>query len=259
MNPNQNQTITLTWGDVGESFYSMEKIGQLAPTGYTHADLIRMEAYFKTLNCQTQIYHLNQRIPQIAAEDAWVLVISNGLNCLLPDGRTSNDLWTEQVGLNWDRQALMWGRVVQKKARYNLCFGPTAQNPVYKEGKGRIIAWQQVPLLNHVRTQIETLLDPQTHFVCESNYYYDTKTCGIGYHGDRERRRAIGMRLGQTIPLVFQWFKDSKPIGSNERINLANGDIYVMSAKAIGFDCAMRTRPTLRHAAGADHYTTLKP
>ena len=42
----------------------------------------------------------------------------------------------------------------------------------------------------------------------EGNYYYDIKKCGIGFHGDAERRKVVGIRLGDSIPLHFQWFLD---------------------------------------------------
>src|SRR5690606_21831173 len=113
------------------SFAGMEKLGKLAESGYTLADLTRIDTHFKTLGCQTKLYNLHSLTPQAAPEEAWVLVISKGLDHLLPQGRTVLDLWNEQIGLNWDRQALMWGRVVNKKARYNLCWGPTAQEPDY--------------------------------------------------------------------------------------------------------------------------------
>jgi hypothetical protein len=39
----------------------------------------------------------------------------------------------------------MYGRVVNKHARYNLCYDTEAQEPSYEEGKGRIIALGTIP------------------------------------------------------------------------------------------------------------------
>jgi len=84
----------------------------------------------------------------------------------------------------------------------------------------------------------------------ELNYYYDIQKCGIGWHGDGERRLVVGLRIGASIPLHYQWFHHSKPVGERQIINLSHGDVYVMSQKAIGTDWLQKLVPTLRHATG---------
>ena len=95
--------------------------------------------------------------------------------------------------------------------------------------------------------------------------------CRIGYHGDGERRIAIDLRLGESLPLHYQWCVTGPrlarrsvpltrhprgrhlrgaPVGERVEIHLDHGDVYVMSAKAVGRDWRRRTVPTLRHAAG---------
>jgi hypothetical protein len=88
----------------------------------------------------------------------------------------------------------------------------------------------------------------------EGNYYYDITKCGIGYHGDSERRRVVGVRIGATLPLRYQWFYQSKSIGPFINFNLEHGDIYIMSEKAVGTDWKSSNIPTLRHAAGCDKF-----
>ena len=34
--------------------------------------------------------------------------------------------------------------------------------------------------------------------VCEGNRYFDLKKCGIGFHGDAERRQVVGVRLAKA-------------------------------------------------------------
>ena len=82
--------------------------------------------------------------------------------------------------------------------------------------------------------------------------------CGIGFHGDSERKKVIGVRLGASIPLHFQWFHKSKPIGERVKIMLSHGDMYVMSEKATGYDWKSSSKITLRHAAGSKKYLTIK-
>jgi hypothetical protein len=66
----------------------------------------------------------------------------------------------------------------------------------------------------------------------------------------------IAIRTGSnSMKLHYQWFFDSKKIGKNFSINIAPGDLYVMSEKAVGTDWKRKSILTLRHATGASKYT----
>ena len=99
-----------------------------------------------------------------------------------------------------------------------------------------------------------------TNLKGESNIYYDPRKCGIGYHGDGERKKVFAARFGaaEQVPLYFQWFQNSEPVGERMHIPLADGDMYAMSEKAVGFDWLKKKIPTLRHAAGCDKFTVIK-
>jgi alkylated DNA repair dioxygenase AlkB len=84
----------------------------------------------------------------------------------------------------------------------------------------------------------------------EGNLYYDTSKTYIGLHGDTERTFVIGLRLGEQIPLHFQWFLKTEKLGEKTTVQFSPGDVYVMSFKAVGTDWKKRLIPTLRHAAG---------
>lgn len=58
------------------------------------------------------------------------------------------------VKLDWDKKFLNYGKVMNKLARYNLCFGDEAQEPTYELGKGRIIPWSEVPILSYLRKNL---------------------------------------------------------------------------------------------------------
>lgn len=143
----------------------------------------------------------------------------------------------------------MYGRVVNKHARHNLCFADYSQDPDYQSGKGRVIAFNDVPILNQVREKLHLLINE--YLVAEGNYYYDIKRCDIGYHGDAERKKVIGFRLGSELPLSYRWYLNSKPIGEKFILQLQHGDLYVMSEKAVGNDWKKKSIYTLRHAAGS--------
>ena len=91
---------------------------------------------------------------------------------------------------------------------------------------------------------------------CEGNRYNDINKNGIGWHGDAERKKVIGLRLGKSMKLCFNWFKNSKSVGKKfETLN--SGDLYIMTEKTSGYDWKRRSIYTLRHSVGADKYTKL--
>ena len=59
------------------------------------------------------------------------------------------------------------------------------------------------------------------------------------------------------MPLKFLWFLESKPVGTEGRMLLNAGDVYFMSEKAVGYDWLTKKVLTLRHAAGADKYSSV--
>ena len=79
----------------------------------------------------------------------------------------------------------MYGRVVNKYARHNLCFDNEEKQPDYESGKGRVVAWTNVPLLKEFRNKMDAFLPKDSSDLAgEGNYYYDVNKCGIGFHGD---------------------------------------------------------------------------
>jgi hypothetical protein len=149
----------------------------------------------------------------------------------------------------------MYGRVVNKKARWNLCFSDYSQNPDYVNGKGTIINLQNVPLTNYLYNSINKFINNDDKLHIEANYYYDITKCGIGYHGDAERKKVIGIRLGKSFPISFSWHYKNNKISDNIIINnIENGDMYIMSEKATGNDWKRKNIYTLRHAAGCNKY-----
>ena len=116
-----------------------------------------------------------------------------------------------------------------------------------------------MPYLTKIRRELPDFVGEKAkELACEGNYYYDVSKCGIGFHGDGERKRVVGLRLGASIPLHFQWFQKVCPIGQRFIVNLDHGDLYIMSEKAVGSDWLFRSKLTLRHAAGSKTYTTIK-
>jgi len=254
--------ITLTFGDRCENHKGMEIIGTSRDTGLSLDELLQAKVKFESLGCMCILIDLVQaasfqtQYPNI--EPAYILLIQSGCNAIIQKPKLDASMYMEHINLNYDTKAKMYGKVVNKNARHNLCFSDYDQEPNYEEGKGRVINFNRLIHTNTIRNRLPEFFGNKClNLQCESNLYYDVNSCGIGYHGDSERKIVVGIRLGTTIPLCFQWYLNSNPIGNKIIITINNADMYVMSSKAVGTDWKTKKVPTLRHAAGCDKFTTV--
>jgi hypothetical protein len=255
---NFSKTFTLTFGDQGENHAGMQKIGSLIDKGFTVKEVKDIKKIFEENGYTTEYYCLNDLLKNVdeKVEEAGIVVVRNGLNMLLDDLDDGLNLFfKEQDLLKKDSKALMRGRVVNKHARYNLCFSDFSQEADFDKGKGTVVDFKEVELLNRVRKNISKYFGEKcSDIIAEGNYYYDPSKCGIGYHGDSERKIVIGVRVGKKMPLCFRWYYRSEIVSETLKIMLDHGDIYFSSEKAVGFDWKKSSKYTLRHAAGCDKY-----
>jgi len=247
--------VTLTFGDSAENHVGMETIGTMVSSGdgYTVAEL---ETIQETFDGSSELHYLELE----GAAAAAILILRNGVDFLFQShtSYTKESLFDEQIALNVDKHAYMYGRVVNKHARWNLCFDAASREPDYAAGKGRIIGYAAAPITKCLMDSFETHFGPKAGGLKgEGNYYYDIAKCGIGFHGDSERRKVIAVRLGASMPLHYQWFKHGVPVGDRYIISLDGGDMYIMSEKAVGTDWKKASIYTLRHATGCAKFTTI--
>jgi hypothetical protein len=252
-----NQAITITFGDRAENHVGMQQIGTLSDKGFNLDDLIRFKNYFDEFEDVTStIYNLkelagltdNDDVP-----DAYVLIVNNAVNAVLNEIHADHDeLFNEQLLLPYDRKAFMRGRVVNKHARWNICFSDFTQLPDYENKKGTIINFDDVPLTKYIKEKIEIITESVLQG--EGNYYYDTSKTGIGFHGDSERKKIIAVKLGEIIPFEYQYYYQGEPVGERIHLQSGNGDIYVMDEVSSGFNWKRRKVYTLRHAVGCKKY-----
>ena len=252
------QVSTITFGDVAENHARMQKIGTLHERGYSVAALQALGEKLKNQGMVTEYVSLNENHATPEFQEAGILIIRKGVQHILGSANTQ-PLQDEHTPLDVDKKAFMKGRVVNKHARWNLCFDDVDQEPDYETGKGRIVAYEHIPLTQRIRETIAEWTEDEL-LKGEANYYYDLSQCGIGYHGDGERRKVFAMRFGasEQAPLYYQWFQNSEPVGERIQLVLEDGDMYVMSEKAVGFDWLKKKIPTLRHATGCDKFTVIK-
>lgn len=256
---NTKKVYTITFGDVAENHVRMQKIGKLAENGYSVEQLQGIHAGLTELGFDCELVNLSDSwIGTDLVPVACVLVIRKGVQKIF-NIKNTQLIMDEHDKLDMDKHALMKGRVVNKLARWNLCFSDEDQDPSYEDGKGRIVAYKHIPFTQKVRETIQEFTQDTELLNGEANYYYDISKCGIGFHGDSERRKVFAMRLGESMPLFFQWYQFSKPVGEKIKIELNDGDMYVMSEKSVGFDWLKKKTPTLRHATGCEKFTTIKP
>lgn len=250
----RKETITLTFGDYAENHAGMEKIGKGDAKPITVKELKEFKKYFeeKGLVCEYRDLCDEAEFTGHAA----VLVIKNCIDfALRKKGKNADDLFAEQKALEWDTKAFMRGRVVNKHARHNLCYADFSQNADFEEKKGAIVNLNEIPLTRKLKKFLQKVTSRE--LVGEGNRYYDVSNCGIGYHGDTERK-VVGCRLGAEMPLHFQWFHRSMPVGKNMKIVLQHGDVYFMSKRAVGYDWKSSSKYTLRHAAGCKKFVSLE-
>jgi len=254
---NVQKTYTITFGDVSENHAGMVKQGKLHASGYSLETLEKVQTRLEAEGVECELYALHEEWPiaEEEVEEAHLLVIRKGVQYVLKTATTA-ELMAENDALAMDKYAFMKGRVVNKHARWNLCFGEEYIAPHYETGQGTVIPFESVPLVQKMREAIASWTD-DVLLEGEANYYYDISKCGIGFHGDGERKKVFAMRMGAPMPIYFQWFQRSAPVGNRMQFDLFDGDMYIMSEKAVGFDWLKKIVPTLRHATGCDKYTKL--
>jgi len=253
--------IGLTFGDAGENHVGMEMVGKLGAigSGFTTDELRRA---VHNLNDMGHTAEYNSFM--LHGFDAGVLIIRNYLS-----DAHHNALLDEMDSFEWDTK--YWDqrrkKVLNKHARSNVVIlDGISQEPEYETGKGRIVDGDTLEtfkelkslMVNHINEATET--EKALNLICEGNRYDDLTKQGIGYHGDKERRKVIALSLGAPTQMNWQWFQNSKPVGPTYKFTLNGGDIYIMSEKAVGYDWRLTKGGilTMRHAAGAPKYISLK-
>jgi hypothetical protein len=259
--------LTITFSTTVENHIGMEKIGtEKTGSSVSHEELSEIEKKLKENfgKSKVELHDLNESLPSNLknnADKASVLVFKNGVDEVLKPS-TTKDLFDEHRNLNFDQFYYDTRRkqVLNKHARYNVCYADKEQKPDYENKKGTIIPFDEIPLTKKLRETLPDLFGKKAENLnAEGNFYHDLSKTGIGYHGDKERDNVYGIRCGANFPLCFQWYQNSKPVGEKKTLELEAGDIYVMSKKAVGTDWRKYKDDllTIRHAAGCKKYTNV--
>ena len=276
----KKSVITVTFGDSGENHVGNQQIGSKVQEGegFTLEDFQKTKEYIERLypNAKVTIHNLKELLVDNIGDKNTNETITQGMLDYLPDAVfiEITDLIPDELAdkterelsvLNWDRK--YWDtrrqKVLNKRARKNLCFDTFDQEPDYENGKGTIVSFKRLPNLSRAKAIISEVFGAKgKELIGEGNGYDDRTKNGIGYHGDAERLKVIALRLNEadetgdrgTMPICFQWYIRSKRIGKMFRRDIAHGTVYGMSEYTTGFNWKFRSQYTLRHAAGANKY-----
>ena len=243
--------ITITFGDCSENHVGMEKIGNISAKGYSSKDLDNVSKYFSGKNIERINLNTYLENESYDGENAELLIVRNAID-------NHSEIFEELNSLEWDSKYFDTRRqkVFNKIARSNLCFSNYSKTADYENKRGTIIDFSDVPKLNFAKNIITNCIN-ESNLECEGNKYENIKKNGIGWHRDAERKKVISLRLGESMNINFNWFKQRKSIGSMFSTTINSGDIYIMSEKTTGYDWKKSSLFTLRHSAGADKYTKL--
>lgn len=251
-------TFTITFSNAVENHAGMEiisvKESRSESMGYSFDELVEAYYKFKEAGGDVDFVDLRSRCGIDAtqyADDpesyAYVLVVYNGCDVLKVD---PDSLYREQLRLEYDSKAFMKGRVVNKHARHNLCFTDQSSPADFENKKGTVVSFSELPRLKAVREKLSRYIPRSTNLLAEGNKYYDIQKCYIGPHGDKERDKIVGVRLGETFPLHYQYYHRTQPVSDIYTMYLPHGSLYVMDRKAGGKDWRSSSILTIRHSAG---------
>ena len=257
---NCGEVISLTFGDQGENHVGMEKVGAMVQEGegFNLEDLEGHKREFEEWGVKCEIYDLRDLVEKDSVKEAYILVVRGVLSHLI---KNKEDLFSEMKTFEWDRKYYCTRRkkVLNKHARANVCFGEVSSEPDYENKKGRVVGYGDAVVLGEVRKRLMAVLGKKgDNLICEGNRYFDLRKCGIGWHGDAERRKVVALRLGEEMDMQFRWFHRFNSCGKTLKLKLQHGDMYIMSEKAVGTDWKRSSQWTVRHAAGREGSKYLK-
>lgn len=251
----------ITFAKAEENEPKMQQIGKKAEVGISLQTLRDGKASLDAAGTPCELIDLKAAAGlagNLRCPEAQVLVVRGGVNAFLGDPEGLAKVKAELDTKVFDTQALMRGSVKNKHARHNCVFAEEAQVADIAKGRGTVFPFSANPIINaFCRTASMWAQTEQLLAVGELNHYHTPSECGIGFHGDGERRIVVGARFGEQsrdMPLRFVAFDDTRmPIGNEVSIPLNDGDVYLMSHHAVGTDW-MRSGIHFRHATGSTKY-----
>jgi len=107
-----HSTVTITYGERVENHVGMQQIGNIYKEGFSVKDLEGALKKFKKEGFTCEMVKLNNLLSKAEkniAEVAYILIVRQGVRAFVEN---EDDLFEEQINMDWDKKAFMYGRVV---------------------------------------------------------------------------------------------------------------------------------------------------
>ena len=207
----EKAAVCLTFGEQSENHAGMEINGDgLADTGFTVGELQDIKLKLEEKGIHSELHILNRALanPEDVIE-AGVLFIKNGVQNLIEED--AKKMFKEQLQFDWDRK--YWDnrrqKVLNKRARFNVCYGEESVEPDYENKRGTIIGFDRVPILKKLKDNLSVFFgEKASNLEVEGNLYYDVSKMEVS--GDSERKRVIAgsgakdLFIGSGIKILSQ-------------------------------------------------------
>tara|TARA_B110001450_G_scaffold101649_1_gene96249 strand:- start:1402 stop:2379 length:978 start_codon:yes stop_codon:yes gene_type:complete len=250
--------VSLTFANRGENEHGMQMIGG-PPSRLVTMEMLKSAA--SQWRGESELHDLSAMVETNLVRNnfgdgAGVLVLRGFAQRQMGEGapdKIEHELEQQARGGKVDSKALMRGRVKNKRARHNNVMADFEQDADYAAGKGTVVNISDYAFISALRDHAAAWMQQEDGLICEQNRYFDVKSCGIGFHGDSEREVVCGYRAGEAtkeMPIMFQAYHRSSPVGPRTDIELQRGDVYILTSKAVGTDWKQTSKLTWRHAAG---------
>ena len=260
---NIGTSFTLTFSDRIGNNPNYGEIGTEAPFGFTNDDIIRIYHQFSD---RCELHNLKDMLPPTLQEipDVYFLIIKNFYNdtsnqllqILMTNENTHEGAIT---GVNWDTENFKNGKLKKNKQKYKLIFSDLydgyKRNSSLQNEMCTVYNYMRIPQLLSIKYFLESIL--QGPFVIEGSCFYNTKECYVPMHREKEKKKLIGLHLGNTFPINFRWYHNTIHCSTVKTIQLNHGDIYIMSELATGNSKEKLTKLFIKHSEGT-HGNCLK-
>lgn len=272
------RAITVTFsGCVENGSMGMVKHGKMEKAGFDEEELMRLaEKHPEFFEYVDLTAHVNA--PEgVDLPEAGVLVMNDILGYA---GVDLEEMKEEVFAMHFDKKEKMRGKVKDLQARYKNTIVDEAGEADFENGLGTRLSFSDLPQLSKIRAVLGELLGEKAeNLFAEANFYYNIDKCGIGWHGDGERKIVIALRMYDDdeadMPIYYQWYANEEPFGDRIPISVPQGCLYIMGEKAAGTDWKTKvmsdengktmkimvdgkkvSKPlaTLRHATGCEKY-----
>ena len=139
------QAMCITFGEQSENHAGMKMYGNgLSERGYSITELEKFAKKYEDIGGKSELIRLDENIERV--DPAGVLILRGGIDKIMSvEGYHfgSCDIYKELLELKWDDK--YWdtrrSKVLNKRARWNVCFGEKGNAPDYENKMGRVIGY----------------------------------------------------------------------------------------------------------------------